>query len=204
MFDCLSGGGGGDDEQRQEHPDEGYHALARTGGHLLGEFCQVAFVDAVSAGTEVGEGPESEDGAAPRPGEDSEAAPLHELAEVVGAGDLAVEAAVGQVVACVAGFAQVAYDVVGVHVDDHSGEEDGGAGDELRREEPLWGVGVGRQISGEAEEPAALHEGVEAVEECAHEDDGQGHAAFAAQQEGEDERAVEIVDFEEAEEDEWS
>lgn len=93
----------------------------------------------------------------------------------------------------VAGFAQMAYDIVGIEVYGHAGEEHQGAEYEERAVKPADGVSVGR---GHVEEPAAYHIAVDEVECRSHEAYCQGHAVFAAYQQREDERPLEVVQLE--------
>ena len=155
-------------------------------------------MDGVGAGHEVGGCPPDEDPGGGRGGEDGEACPFDQFAEVVGRGDVAVEAAGGQVVACVAGAAEVADDVVGVQVDAHAGEEEQQSADGAGFEQVAPAC-VGR-YGGVPEEAAGLHHAVEQVEHDAHQQDGDGHAATAFQQQGEDERALQVVELEQQEE----
>ena len=100
--------------------------------HLFRKLLEIAFVYAVCSGTEIGKCPYCEHSSAQRPGQNRKSAPLGELSIVVGAGHLSVKPLVGEVVLGVARFAQVAYDIVGVHICDHSSEKDDSADDELR------------------------------------------------------------------------
>ena len=94
----------------------------------------------------------------------------------------------------VAGAAEVSDDVVGVQVDAHADEEEQQSGDGLRLEQ-VGPSGVGR-YGGVPEEAAGLHNAVQHVEHDAHQQDGQGHAAPAFQQQGEDEGALQVVELE--------
>ena len=96
----------------------------------------------------------------------------------------------------VSGLAQVADDPVRVEVDGHAGNEECAADVDPGLREPVVVVAVG----GYPEDPAALHQGVERVEYHAHEDDAEGHLRVAADEQREDERALEVVGLEEEEE----
>ena len=175
----------------------GYDSFPSSDG-LGAELFHVLAVYGVGAGHEVGGCPPDEDPGGGRGGEDGEACPFDQFAEVVGRGDVAVEAAGGQVVARVAGAAEVADDVVGVQVDAHAGEEEQQSADGAGFEQVAPAC-VGR-YGGVPEEAAGLHHAVEQVEHDAHQQDGDGHAATAFQQQGEDEGALQVVELEQQEE----
>ena len=63
-----------------------------------------------------------------------------------------------------------------------------------------WAGGRIAVGGGEVEDPSALHNGVEGVEQGAHRYNGPGHPAMASELPGEDEGAVEIVCFEQQQE----
>ena len=100
----------------------------------------------------------------------------------------------------VAGAAEAADDAVRMDVHGHPGEEQRAAGvDEGLREPP--GVVVRR---GDVEDPAALHQGVERVEDHTHEDDAERHFRLPADEQREDEGPLEVVRLEEGEQRERS
>ena len=86
---------------------------------------------------------------------------------------------------------------VGLDVDEHSGEEDNGAGDELRGLQPLQRIVFRLRY---IEYPPALHSGIEEIEGHSHQNDGEGHFAIAPDQCREDEGPLEIMQFEKQEE----
>ena len=67
-----------------------------------------------------------------RPGKDSETEPLGDLTQVVGAGHILVHTFLGQIMVGIPGFAQVTDDMIRMHVNDPSGEEDQRTDDETR------------------------------------------------------------------------
>ena len=95
----------------------------------------------------------------------------------------------------VARAAEVADDVVRMEVYGHSGHEQRPADIDIGLCEPSGVVVSGRDV----ENPASLHQGVERVEDHAHQDDAEGHAALAADQQREDEGPLEVVGLEQAE-----
>ena len=92
--------------------DEGEDALAGTDGGT--EFSSIPLMNSVRARDEVGSCPDGEDPGHEGACGECKASPLYEFAEVVGTGDVAVEAARRQVVARVAGLTQVSDHVVGM------------------------------------------------------------------------------------------
>ena len=164
---------------------------------LLAEELGVAFVDGLGARDDVGHAPEEEHRAGHRPGEQGEAGPFQNLAEVVGGADFMEHPAVGDIVVVVGDIAaKIADHAVGVQVHDHPEQEQRSAEDELRRPEPGNRVVVGRR---EEEEPAALHDGVERVEQRPRDDDGNRHLALPLHQQRKDERSLEVVELKEDE-----
>ena len=95
----------------------------------------------------------------------------------------------------VAGFPQVADDVVGMEVYGHAGDEQRSADVDVGLRKPS-GVIIRRR---DVENPSALHQGVEGVERHAHQYDAEGHFALAADQQREDEGPLEVVGLKEQE-----
>ena len=139
-------------------------------------------VDGVGTWHEVSTCPDDEHESRETPCEDGKSRPLDYFAKVVGGGDVVVEAFLRQVVARIARLAKVSYDMVAVHVDGHTSEEEDNAYHELRCEEPCCSVHV---VGCDEEYPLALHVAVDGVENNTHEHDGNGHFAFAFKHEGE-------------------
>ena len=123
--------------------------------------------------------------------EDGKSRPLEQFAQIVGTGHIVEHASLGQVVVGVARLAQVAYGVVSLHVGVHSQEEEHNAHPEV----PVLGIvaEVGVGVLGEEHYACAKQGTVHGIEPCTHGNDGQGHAALALQQGGEDETTVHIV-----------
>ena len=177
--------------------DEGDDAFAPEACELLAELLRIAAAQRRGARRKVGKGPPGEDRSGPRPRRDGEAHPFEQLAEVVGRGDVAEHAAARDVVARVARLAQVADDVVRVEVDGHAGKEQRASYIDIGLCKPAVVVVRG----GDVEDPAALHQGVERVEEHAHEDDAERHLRVAAHEQRKDERALEVVRLEQQQKD---
>ena len=97
----------------------------------------------------------------------------------------------------VSGFAQVADHVVRIDVDCHSDNENHGADDESRVEEPFGGVVaigcLGRHKSRNTEHPSGDEEGVQGVENHTHSHNRNRCCALAFHKQREDERPLEIV-----------
>ena len=97
----------------------------------------------------------------------------------------------------VARLAKIADNAVGLDVDVHSGRKERRAGNERNAGQPVRRIIVGGR---DEEDPAALHQRVERIEERAHQHDGPRHPVVPAQLPREDERTVEIVQFEQQQE----
>ena len=92
--------------------------------HFVTELSLVFVVQRVGAGHEVGGSPDEEDKARQRPREDGKAQPFHQLAKIVGRGDIVEHPALRQVVPRVGRIlAEVPDDVVGVQVGDETADE---------------------------------------------------------------------------------
>ena len=161
---------------------------------FVAKFGLIFFVDAVGAWHKVGACPNDEHQSRQTPCEYGKACPFDYFAEIVGRCYIFVHAFFGQIVFGVARRAQVANDVVAVQVDVHADKKQQHTDDKLRRGNPCGGVHVVRR---DEENPFALQIAVQCVENHAHQHDGNRHFAFTFQQEGENERALEIVQFEE-------
>lgn len=94
--------------------------------------------------------------------------------------------------ACIARLAQMADDVVGMEVDDHACDEKRGSDVKIGFGEPAFVI-VGRR---DVEDPAALHQGVERIEEHAHSHDTGRHFRIAPDQQRKDERPLQVVSLE--------
>ncbi len=97
----------------------------------------------------------------------------------------------------IAGLTQVADDAVGLDVDIHPDGEHRRAGNERQADKPVLRIIVGERNE---EDPAALHQRVERVEQRTHQHDGPRHPAMPAQLPREDEGAVEIMQLEQQQE----
>ena len=167
--------------------------------HGLGtEFFHIPIVYGIGAWHQVGGGPPHKDPRGGGGGQQGKACPFHQFAEVIGRGDIFVESACRQVMAGVAGLAQVADDVVGMQVDAHSHEEEQEADEGVRLEQVIQArSGL---HAGEPEDASRLHHPVEHIEHDAHCHDAERHPAFSFHQEGEDEGTLQVVQLEEQEE----
>ncbi len=169
-------------------------------GHLEGKFLLVVGVDAGGTGCEIGGGPDGKEQAGRRPCEKCETAPLNDFAKIVGTGDIVIESFVGQIVAGVAGGTEMADYIVGMMVYGHAEKEQRETGKEGDGMEPAVGTGLERQRRESAEKAVALKDCVATVETGPHENDREGHGVVAPKEEGENESAVEIVQFEQQKE----
>ena len=181
-------------------PDEWEEAFARVVGHLEGEFLLVVGVDAGGTGCEIGGGPDGKEQAGRRPCEKRETTPLNDFAKIVGTGDIVIEPFVGQIVAGVAGGTEMADYIVGMMVYGHAEKEQCETGKERNGMEPAVGTGLEGQRRECAEKAVALQYCVATVEAGPHENDREGHGVVAPKEEGENESAVEIVQFEQQKE----
>ena len=163
---------------------------------FLPELLGVTLVERCRTGREVGERPPGEYRPGPRPRSYGEARPFEQFAEIVGRRDVSEHPPAGNVVARVARLAQVADDMVGMEVYGHPRHEQGSPDVNVGLCEPVGVIAFGRDV----EDPPALHQRVEGVERHAHHDDPQRHLRLSAQQQREDEGALQVVRLEQHEE----
>lgn len=153
--------------------------------HGGAKFLAVALVYGSGARNEIGRRPYYEEPSGRYRGEESETCPFHKFAEIVGRGDIAVKALLRQIMASVARLAQMAYHMVGVHVDGHSQKEHHCAHNGIGTKQVgcSFCIGCGR----EAEQAPTLQYAVYNIEDYAHQHDGYGHSALTLHEEGKDE-----------------
>ena len=142
-------------------------------------------MDGSCAGNEIGCRPNNKEPCCWSGGKDGKACPFHKLTKIVGRGDIAVEALLGQIMTCVARLAQMTDDMVGVHVYRHSQKEHHYAHNGIGTKQVgcSLSIGCGRK----AEQATTLQYAVYHIEDYAHKHDGNGHSAFALHEEGKDE-----------------
>lgn len=163
--------------------------------HGGAKFLAVALMYGSGARNEIGRRPYYEEPSGRYRGEESETCPFHKFAEIVGRGDIAVKSFGGQIVVGVAWFAQMADYVIGVQVDAHAKEEYGYAQYRQRTKQERRTLVEARRRK--REEPLAYQHAVDDIKRDAHQHDGNWHTAFALHQHREDERSLEIMEFEE-------
>jgi hypothetical protein len=137
---------------------------------------------------EVGDRVHREGQARERPRRERPAAPLHDLAEVVRAGDPLVQTAARDSIARLAWRAQAEEHGIGPAVGGIAGHEEGQAQQEARVDQPP------RAIAPHAADPPRVEEGVVHVEAEPQERHRDGHPlAGLSKAEGEDQRALQVV-----------
>ena len=149
--------------------------------------------------TQIRERPDREHDSRPGPGQNRKTHPFQQFAEIVGAGDIVEHSPFRKIVPGISGLSQMTDDMIRLHVDIHSSEEDTGSDDELRRPQPRKRIIVCRR---DIENPPSLHECIDGVENHSQQNDRQRHLAFSLHHEREDQRSLQIVDFEDDEKDE--
>ena len=167
--------------------DKRYNSFEFFGVEFVRKLFLVLMVDRVGSWHEVAATEPEEEESGNRPGEDSKTEPLGDFTQIVGAGNVPVETLLGQVVVGVTRFAQMANDMIGMHVDNPAREEDDGTDNELRRAQPFGCVHLRIILRREMEEPEALDITVDEVPDNRKEHDDHRHFAFSLQKEGEDE-----------------
>ncbi len=93
----------------------------------------------------------------------------------------------------VAGFAEMAYDIIAVEVDRHSREEDDGSDYEEGTPEPAYLIASGGKV---AEEPFPNEPGVKRIENHTHCHNKNRHFALSSHKKREDEGALEVMEEE--------
>mmetsp|Transcript_9447 Transcript_9447/g.27597 ORF Transcript_9447/g.27597 Transcript_9447/m.27597 type:complete len:208 (-) Transcript_9447:346-969(-) len=157
---------------------------------LLGVIVKLGLVPLVvldRAGSNVAPDADGERTCREVPAGDRKARPLQAFPKEVGAGHVVKHAALWDLVACLSRLAQVCEDVVCMNVDCHAGKEEWHADEEARVGEPFFAVGV------ENCECPRLQPAVGDAKAEGHEEDRDGGGLAAADTQGEDEGAVEIV-----------
>ena len=171
--------------------DKGDDSLSAT-HRLVAELLPVAFVNGVGTGHQIGRRPPDKDPCGRRSSQHGKSRPLHQLAEVIARGDITVHATRRQVVLRVTRLAQMTDHMVGMQVDAHPNEEQQEAQDRLRTKQETPSPVI--QSLGRIHEQAGSNQpGVQHIEHDAHPHDAHRHAAFPLHQQGEDERALEVV-----------
>ena len=100
----------------------------------------------------------------------------------------------------VTGFTQMPDHVIRMYVDDPTGKENNRSDNELRTRYPRAGVQLRIVLGRQMEEPVTLDVPVDEVPDHRQHHNDYRHLAVALQQQGEDERTLEIVELKEQEE----